>query len=114
MNKCCCLRLRLRHCHSWRCRRRQPWWQNHCGLRLQDLRLRALSGAALDWQGIAARIRGGVPEDAVEGLPRWTAATLVRLALIYSRRRRNAGLLDALLCSADDALGGTGEWAGIV
>ena len=83
---------------------------------LGHLRLRALKGARIRWDEIARRIAGSAiaSRDIAESLPCWTASTLLRLALIYSRRRRSRGLLEELLHSADEALDGRGQWAGIL
>jgi hypothetical protein len=83
---------------------------------LAHLRLRALKGAHLPWCEIAYRVaRYAVPARRIEeSLPGWTAATLLRLALIYSRRHRLPGLLEDLLRSAEEALDGRGQWAGIL
>jgi hypothetical protein len=83
---------------------------------LAHLRLRALKGARLPWGDMARRItRSAVPAPGIrESLPRWTASALLRLTLIYARRRRPPGLLDALLDSTEQALGRRGEWAGIL
>jgi hypothetical protein len=83
---------------------------------LGHLRLRALKGARIRWDEIARRIAGSAiaSRNIAESLPCWTASTLLRLALIYSRRRRSLGLLEDLLRSADEALDGRGQWAGIL
>jgi len=83
---------------------------------LAHLRLRALKGARVPWEAIARGVvRKAVTTRQIEGsLACWTAATLLRLALIYSRRRRSPGLLEELLRSADEALDGRGQWAGIL
>lgn len=83
---------------------------------LGHLRLRALQGTRVRWREIAEDVaRRAVPaRGASESLPRWTAATLLRLALIYCRRRRSATLVDRLLESTEQALDRAGEWAGIL
>jgi len=82
---------------------------------LAHLRLRSLQGAGVPWRGIAERIVRRLVQDRAmaESLPRWTAATLLRLSLIYARRRRSEHLLDELLESTEAALDRGGEWAGI-
>jgi len=82
---------------------------------LAHLRLRALKGASLPWREIARRAAGPVIEarGIEDSLPRWTAAALMRLSLIYCRRRRSADLLDRLLDSTEQALERDGEWAGV-
>lgn len=82
---------------------------------LAHLRLRARKGADVPWQSMAARIaaplRSG-PDG--EGLPLWTASTLMRLAMIYAWRRRSPALIEELLESTREALRGEGEWSGIL
>jgi len=83
---------------------------------LAHLHLRSLKGARLPWHEIAVeisrRVRAGkVP---VEDLRAWTSATLMRLSLIYARRRREPGLIEALLDSTGEALEGTGQWKKIL
>lgn len=83
---------------------------------LAHVRLRALKGAPLPWESIARSI--AVPARRERGLDgtlgAWTASTLLRLALIYSRRSRRPGLIAELLESAEAALAEGGEWRGIV
>ena len=81
---------------------------------LAHLRLRALQGAPVPWREIAARAvsRAGNRRGVGESLGTWTAAALMRLGLIYSRRRRDPGLLEKLLDSTEQALERRGEWAG--
>jgi len=83
---------------------------------LAHLRLRALKGAKLPWREIAERIAGPCvrTRGVQNSIHRWTAASLLRLALIYARRRRPADLIDNLLSSTEQALGRTGEWRGIL
>jgi len=83
---------------------------------LAHVRLRALKGAPLPWHPLARAIAGEARRDrGLDGaLGAWTASTLVRLALIYSRRLRRPGLIAALLASAEAALAEGGEWRGIV
>jgi len=82
---------------------------------LAHLRLRALKGARLPWCEIARRTADRVTEarGISDSLPRWTAATLMRLSLIYCRRRRSADLLERLLDSTEQALERTGEWEAV-
>jgi len=83
---------------------------------LAHLRLRDLQGARLPWKEIARRIvADAVPARGIRNsLHRWTASTLLRLSLIYARRRRPEGLLERLLASTEQALDRDGEWAGIL
>lgn len=82
---------------------------------IAHLRLRHLKGASLPWQEIAGRI-AEVTKKRVgnDTLFRWTASTLMRLALIYCRRRRGPELLENLLASTQQALERSGEWEGIL
>jgi hypothetical protein len=82
---------------------------------LAHLRLRALQGAGVPWREIATRtvLLAGVRRGAGESLGTWTAAALLRLGLIYSRRSRKPGLLEQLLDSSEQALERGGEWAGL-
>jgi hypothetical protein len=82
---------------------------------LAHLRLRALQGTDLPWHDIADRVvqRTTASLGSDETLRIWTASALLRLALIYSRRRRPAGLLERLLDSTSEALRGGGEWKGL-
>jgi aminoglycoside phosphotransferase (APT) family kinase protein len=83
---------------------------------LAHLRLRALQNPRLPWRAIAERIaRRAIPARRIEdSVHRWTAATLLRLTLIYSRRRRRETLLDDLLDSTEQALARDGQWRGIL
>ncbi|MEE8142449.1 MAG: phosphotransferase [Planctomycetota bacterium] len=82
---------------------------------LAHLRLRSLKGAEIPWQEIAARIATpALSSGLADSLYRWTAATLMRLVLIYSRRRRGPDLLDELLSSTNQALERRGEWEGLL
>jgi len=83
---------------------------------LAHLRLRSLQNPRLPWREIAGRIvRRAVPSREIEdSIHHWTAATLLRLTLIYSRRRRAAVLLDELLDSAEQALDRNGQWKWIL
>lgn len=83
---------------------------------IAHLRLRSLKGAKLPWHEIALEISRGLSTDRVDRgeLRIWTAATLMRLSLIYARRRREPGLIDALLDSTEEALEGTGQWKEIL
>jgi hypothetical protein len=82
---------------------------------LAHLRLRALQGSRLPWQSIVATTlrQVGREHGRDAGLGTWVAATLLRLGLIYSRRRRDPGLLASLLDSSAQALDRRGEWAGL-
>lgn len=74
-------------------------------------RLRALKGAPVPWREICGRIVAGLPPAVpADSLHRWMASTLLRLALIYSRRARSDDLLDLLLDSTEQALERGGEW----
>jgi len=80
-------------------------------------RLRQLKGASLDWLPIATHIANTARRErnlTNSSLRTWTASTLMRLALIYSRRFRHEGLIDALLDSTEYALDGAGEWKGVL
>ncbi len=83
---------------------------------LAHLRLRQLKGADLNWAVVARPIaeRAKLDRGIEDSLRAWTASTLMRLALIYARRYRKPGLIDALLDSTEAALDGTGEWEGIL
>jgi Ser/Thr protein kinase RdoA (MazF antagonist) len=83
---------------------------------LAHVRLRALKGAAVPWREIAGRlVTRAVPARQIEStIHRWTAASLLRLTLIYARRRRRRDLIDGLLASTEQALARGGEWRGIV
>jgi len=82
---------------------------------LAHLRLRAMQGARVPWHEMAARtvLLAGARRGAGESLGTWIAAALLRLGLIYSRRRRQPGLLEHLLDSSEKALECRGEWAGL-
>ncbi len=76
-------------------------------------RLRHLKGASLDWSPIVTHIADIARSErnlSDSSLRAWTASTLMRLALIYSRRFRREGLIEALLDSTECALDGVGEW----
>ncbi len=75
---------------------------------LAHLRLRALQGARVPWREIALRVAAVAGPERVHV---WTASALLRLALIYARRRREPGLLGRLMRSAEQALERTGDWA---
>jgi hypothetical protein len=83
---------------------------------LAHVRLRALQGLPLTWQPLASSLARQVLRDRALGqsLRLWTAAALLRLALIYGRREHRPGLLEDLLRSSQDALAGVGEWAGLL
>ncbi len=83
---------------------------------LAHLQLRALKGAELPWAEIARPIAeaGRSDRGIAESLRVWTAATLLRLTLIYARRYRRPGLIDALIDSTEASLEGTGEWREIL
>ena len=83
---------------------------------IAHLRLRELKGAKLDWRTVALPIAEHAKEarGIADSLPAWTASTLLRLALIYARRFRRPGVIDALLDSTENALEGKGEWEGIL
>lgn len=83
---------------------------------LAHLRLRALQGARVPWREIASRTiqLAGAPRGFGDSLGTWVAAALLRLGLIYSRRRRDPGLLERLLESTEHALERRGEWGGLV
>ena len=82
---------------------------------LAHVRLRAFQGNDLPWQKIAGRITDAAETSSLRGsIHRWTAATLLRLTLIYSRRRRAKGQLEAMLESTIQALEQRGEWEGIL
>ncbi len=82
---------------------------------LGHIRLRALKGAALPWREIATRFVGGLEgHSMLQELNVWTAATLVRILLIYARRQRPETLLDDLIESASAALDRGGEWKGLL
>ncbi|MFQ5653285.1 MAG: aminoglycoside phosphotransferase family protein [Planctomycetota bacterium] len=83
---------------------------------IAHLRLRALKGARLPWREIAAGVvERAVPARGIEAsLSAWTASTLLRLGLIYARRRRTKDLIDNLLASTEEALERRGEWKGIL
>lgn len=80
---------------------------------LAHVHLRWLKGADLPWEEIAGRIAVAALRDrgARETLPVWTASTLLRLALIYSRRRRESGLLEQLMDATEAALHTRGYWS---
>jgi hypothetical protein len=82
---------------------------------LAHLRLRAMQGVRVPWREIAARtiLLAGARRGAGESLGTWIAAALLRLGLIYSRRRREPGLLEDLLDSCEQALDRRGEWRGL-
>jgi len=78
---------------------------------LAHMRLRGLQGLLQDWQAVAAPVVEWSHQQGLhQSLPRWTAATLLRLALIYCRRRSPADLLAQLFQSAADALHSSAEW----
>jgi len=79
---------------------------------LAHVHLRWLKGADLPWEEIAGRIAEAArrDRDIGETLPVWTASTLLRLALIYSRRRREAGFLERLMDATEAALHARGCW----
>jgi len=83
---------------------------------LAHLRLRELKGAELRWQEVASPIAVHATRDRgiEDSLPIWTASTLLRLALIYARRFRRPGLIEALLDSTEAALDRSGEWEGLL
>jgi Ser/Thr protein kinase RdoA (MazF antagonist) len=82
---------------------------------LAHLRLRSLKGASLPWREIAGHISPSLLKDGLAGtLHLWTAATLLRLALIYARRRRAPDLVDRLLDSVEAALDRRGEWSDLL
>ena len=81
---------------------------------LAHLRLRALKGAPLPWRAIAGRLVEARRGLVANSLHRWTAAALMRLALIYARRKRGPTLIDDLLISTTQALERSGEWEGIL
>lgn len=82
---------------------------------LAHLRLRGLQNANLRWQQIASGVSGPMLRDGGHGsLHRWTAASLLRLALIYCRRRGGPPLVDRLLESAEQALNRRGEWSDLL
>ena len=67
--------------------------------------------STVPWREICGRIVDGLPATIPENsLHRWVASTLLRLALIYSRRVREERLLDELLQSTEEALERSGEW----
>ncbi len=80
---------------------------------LAHAHLRWLKGADLPWEEIAGRIAAAAHRDrgVRETLPVWTASTLLRLALIYSRRRRETGLLESLMDATEAALHARGCWS---
>jgi len=86
------------------------------GNMLAHLRLRALKGVILPWTDIARTIARGavVDRDIADSLYRWTASALMRLTLIYARRRRSPDLLERLLDTTEAALGRQGEWRGLL
>jgi len=83
---------------------------------LAHLRLRSLTVPELEWKPVAQRIAATHdPSRPLEdSLHRWTAAALMRLALIYARRPRRTGLLRDLLETTRDALDRDGTWRGIL
>lgn len=83
---------------------------------LAHLRLRALKGARIPWRDIAAAIVDNATptRDNRHALRVWTASALMRLTLIYARRRRPPELLAALEASTREVLEGRGEWHGLI
>ncbi len=82
---------------------------------LAHLRLRAFQGARMRWQEIAAEIaRPLLAAGLRDSLHRWTAAALLRLALIYARRAHPEHLVDRLLESAVEACDRGGDWKDLV
>ena len=79
-------------------------------------RLRSLQGMPIPWQQIATSLASDARNRGVSGnhLRCWTAATLCRLALIYSRRNRFDGFIRTLLVSLRDILDDRGEWKGLL
>ena len=79
---------------------------------LGHIHLRWLKGAELPREEIIGRIveAASRDRDIRESLPVWTASTLLRLALIYSRRRRETGLLEQLMDASESALHARGAW----
>ena len=79
---------------------------------LAHVHLRWLKGAVLPWEEIAGRIAEAAHRDrgVRESLPVWTASTLLRLALIYSRRQHETGFLERLMDATEAALHARGCW----
>ena len=79
-------------------------------------RLRAAQGHPVPWQSIGNILSQDAMERGIEREPLigWTASTLARIALIYSRRNRHGNLITRLLSSLDDLLKSTGEWQGVI
>jgi len=79
---------------------------------LAHIHLRWLKGVPLPWEELVGRIATAAHADRemAGSLPAWTASTLLRLALIYSRRRHEPGMLDALMDASEAALAASGPW----
>ncbi|MDH3626994.1 MAG: phosphotransferase [Acidobacteriota bacterium] len=83
---------------------------------LAHLRLRAMKGAQIPWRDIVSTIVDNATPTRSHSLALrvWTASALMRLTLIYARRRRPPELLEALETSTRAALEGRGEWNELV
>ncbi|MEE2890405.1 MAG: hypothetical protein VX404_08170 [Planctomycetota bacterium] len=79
-------------------------------------RLRAEQGHPVPWPSIGKILSQDAIERGIEreSLIAWTASTLARISLIYSRRKRPENLITKMLSSLDDLLKSTGEWQGVI
>ncbi len=79
-------------------------------------RLRVMQGCPIPWEKLASDISRSAKNRGIsrDRMIAWTASTLCRLALIYSRRERYDGFIDGILKSLAALLDDRGEWDGVL